>query len=157
MSRSQRRKKFVDTKVQGALVRRYLMHWFLFVSGAFLLLFVWQVLVSGDPVGGMGAALHEIWLHNLPVFVVLVLLLPVLILDTIKLSNRFAGPVLRLRNSLQDWADDKPVRPITLRRGDYWSDLADSFNRAIVHSRQECEFGETADQCDPEELVEAGA
>ncbi len=136
MTGNQRRKQFVDAKVQGALVRRFLLHWLLFVFASFVLLCIWQVLVSGDPLGGFGAAMQTVWTQNLPVFVVVVLLLPVFVLDTVKLSNRFAGPIVRLREGLREWADDEEVRPIQLRKNDFWHDLADLFNRATQQDAQ---------------------
>ena len=157
MSKFQRRKSYCDPKVQGALVRRFLLHWLLFVFSAFTLLVVWQVLVSGDPIGGFRQAFQEVMVRNLPVFVVLVLLLPVFIKDTITLSNRFAGPIVRLRESLRDWADGNPVRPINLRDGDFWQELADLFNRAVEKNQTEIVADDQVSQQTVGELEEVGA
>ena len=56
-------------------------------------------------------------------------MVPAFIYDTIKLSNRFVGPILRLKNSVRSVADGKPVSPLKFRGGDFWHELADDFNR----------------------------
>ncbi len=155
MGKNQRRKRFIDPKVQGALVRRFLLHWLLFVVSAFALLVIWQVLVSGDPLAGFSNALHDVWVRNLPVFVVLVLLLPAFVKDTIALSNRFAGPIVRLRESLRDLAEGRTVEPIKMREGDFWHELGELFNRA-VQRRQAVAVDndyESRDSCNEREEV----
>ena len=151
MSRNKRQSRYVDPKVQGALVRRFLFHWAAFMLTSFALLFVWQLLVSGDPIRGVGTVWNDIWTHNMPVFVTLVVLLPVLVLDTIKLSNRFAGPVVRLREALRDVADGREVEPLSFRQNDFWRDLPEIFNRAVERTGH----NQTAQASQSE--VEAGA
>ncbi len=157
MFRNQRQKSYIDPKVQGALVRRFLLHWLLFVLTAFVLLCVWQVLVSGDPVNGFANVMGEVLTSHLPVFVALISLLPVFILDTVKLSNRFAGPVVRLRDKLSDVADGKPIKPLNLRKGDFWQELADNFNRAAerMSEKPTPQRSATRDACDEPAEVHA--
>jgi hypothetical protein len=57
--------------------------------------------------------------------------------DTLKLSHRFAGPIVRLRNGLSAWGDGKEVQPIKFRQNDFWNELADHFNRAVERTQRD--------------------
>ena len=46
-----------------------------------------------------------------------------------KLSNRFAGPVMRLRESINSLAQGEPVKELTFRDNDFWRELSEDFNR----------------------------
>jgi len=63
------------------------------------------------------------------------LVLPFLLLDLVRVSHRFAGPVYRLRSSLRDLADGKTVAPITFRDNDFWYEVATEFNRVLERVR----------------------
>jgi hypothetical protein len=58
-------------------------------------------------------------------------MLPVFIVDTIKLSHRFAGPIYRLRNVIRGMADGEPYKPVLFREKDFWQGLAEDFNQMI--------------------------
>src|SRR3989442_14979320 len=100
MTKAARKCNFSDPKVQGTLLLRAVFHWTFLLVGAFTVLFVWEVLL-GEPNGSFGAHLEATWTRYSPFFVVLVLLQPVVVHDTLKLTNRLAGPLFRLRRALQ--------------------------------------------------------
>ena len=58
----------------------------------------------------------------------LVLLTPLVAYDMLKLTNRFAGPIFRLRREMQRLASGQSDRPLNFRDGDYWTEMADQFN-----------------------------
>ena len=62
----------------------------------------------------------------------MVFLLPVFVMDTIKLSHRFAGPIFSLRREMREVADGKPPQKLQFRQGDFWHDLADDYNAMIA-------------------------
>ncbi len=128
-AQNKRQRVFVDKGVQGALVRRVLLHWALFLVLVFLLLSAWQLLISGEPLNFASDQIITVWRSCIPVIVSMIVLLPVFLRDTVKLSNRFAGPILRLRNELKALADGKQNPPVKFRDGDFWQDLAGEFNR----------------------------
>lgn len=66
-----------------------------------------------------------------PVLLAAVLLLPLVLWDYIRLTNRFAGPVLRLRRTMRQVTAGEQVQPITFRDGDFWSDFAEDFNELL--------------------------
>ncbi len=128
-SRPQRRQKFIDSKVQGALARRIIFHWLVFLAVASVAALMLQVL--SDPFRPASDQLENIWYTHGPFLVVMVFLLPVFVVDTIKISHRFAGPIYSLRRSMREVADGQPPRKLQFREGDFWHELASDYNEMI--------------------------
>jgi len=135
MSHSGRKKTFVDPKVQGALVRRLVLHWCAFIAVAGLVAFCLQVL--SNPFRTFEEHIQQVWWTHGPFLLVMFFLLPVFILDTIKLSHRFAGPIYRLRNTIRSLANGEEVRPLKFREIDFWQGLADDFNVMVARLKGE--------------------
>jgi methyl-accepting chemotaxis protein len=129
MSVPERKQTFVDPQVQGALVRRLILHWVGFFITASIVAFVLQVM--SDPLVSFSVHLEELWWTQGPFLVVMVCLLPMFVLDTIKLSHRFAGPIYRLRQMVRSIADGNAPSRLKFRDFDFWQGLADDFNRMI--------------------------
>lgn len=60
--------------------------------------------------------------------IVTALLMPLVLYDVVRLSHKFAGPMVRLRNSMKRCAAGQAVEPVHFREGDFWQEIADSFN-----------------------------
>ncbi len=133
MAKNKRRRYLVDRSTQWAIVRQSLLHWFYHSLLTVLFLVILTVLFGGGvrPWGETWQALCPL---AISVYVSMFLLLPIFIRDSFKLSNRFAGPIYRIRNTLHDVNDGKPYRPIELRDGDFWQDLAQELNTAMETS-----------------------
>jgi hypothetical protein len=56
------------------------------------------------------------------------LLLPLVIFDIVRLSNRFVGPVYRLRMHLAQLKQNSNTHPLNFRDDDYWQQLAQPIN-----------------------------
>lgn len=119
---------FIDRKVQGALARRIAVHWCTFFTLAALCLFA-QEYFLGEPNSGIVDKAKTVANQYAFFFLLLLCMVPAFLYDTVKLSNRFVGPVLRLKNSLRSLADGHNVSPIKFRGGDFWHELASDFNR----------------------------
>jgi hypothetical protein len=130
MSRPQRRQKFVDSKVQGALARRVIFHWLVFLAVASVAALFLQVL--SDPFRPAGEHFENLWYTHGPFLVVMVFLLPVFVIDTIKISHRFAGPIYSLRRAMREVADGQPPRKLQFRQGDFWQELANEYNAMLA-------------------------
>ncbi len=121
-----RRTLFCDRAVQGVLLLHVVGHWLMFVIVAGLFLLFIEML-SGDP--------REAWPHmpqrNGPSMLAVFVLAPIFLRDLFKLTNRFAGPMVRLRRAMRDLAQGDDVAPIHFRDGDFWKDLATDFNRVV--------------------------
>ena len=129
MAYPRRSKKFIDANVQGSLARRIIFHWLLFLLVASLAAFILQAL--SNPFRPLSAHVRDIWWTHGPFLLVLFFLLPVFMVDSIKLSHRFAGPIYSLRRAVRDIADGKPARKLKFRRHDFWHDLADDYNAML--------------------------
>lgn len=131
MSRPQRRKVYIDASVQGALARRIILHWLLFFGVASLTALVLQVL--SNPFLPFGDHLQDMWWNQGPFLVVMLFLLPVFVVDTVKISHRFAGPIFSLRRSMREIAQGKPAHRLKFRTNDFWHELSEDFNAMLVH------------------------
>ncbi len=149
MSHPTRKKTFVDAKVQGALVRRLVFHWAAFIGVASLVAFCLQVLTN--PFRSLDEHIQQMWQTHGPFLLVLFFLLPVFIVDTIKLSHRFAGPIYRLRNTIRKMAAGEPYQPVKFREIDFWQGLAEDFNQMVERISAKKSDGDAADagQSDP--------
>lgn len=123
----QRKRYFVDHSVQGAILVRLCMYFVLFILSAGALLFFVEALIDDPRKAG------ENFLQRYgPTILAGLVLTPVFFLDLCKLTNRFAGPMVRLRRSMNALADGEEVNPIHFRDGDFWQELAEDFNRVIA-------------------------
>ncbi len=125
-----RSKSLVDPEVQGSLLRKIGLHWcMLFVSNTIALV-VWVRLFE-QPDADWNTTFHTYVERFLPFFVVSIALLPAFVWDTLKLTHRFAGPILRLRLTLMDAAEGRAVAPLSFRSNDFWREIAENFNTIL--------------------------
>ncbi len=133
-----RKQKYVDTHVQGALLRRILMHWIVFFLVAVMTLALMVALV-GDPSMVMLDRIKSQTGQFMLLGLVMVALLPVFMLDTTRFSNRFVGPIGRLRRHLRELGNDQNTEACSFRDSDFWSGMAEEFNAvaSLVESQKE--------------------
>lgn len=129
MAQPRRTKHFIDSNVQGALARRIICHWLVFLAVAFLVSFVLQVLTN--PFRPVAEHMQDLWITQGPFLLVTAFLLPVFVVDTIKLSHRFAGPIFALRRAIREAAAGAEPRRLKFRRHDFWQDLAGDYNSLL--------------------------
>ena len=123
---NRRRRKFVDTNVQGAVLKQAVYYW-LWGSATFaLILFVYRIVPS--TIAGNGSLLHHAWYYLAPIAFASGILLPLVILRAIHFSHTVVGPMLRIRRCLIQLADGEPAPAIELRENDHWSDIAEAVN-----------------------------
>ena len=128
--KSLRRQYFVDPKVQGALVGRAVLYWAVCVITITLMLLCYRILTG--PARMFYTHFSDMWFYYGPAMVASFLLLPLVIIDIIRLSNRFAGPMVRLRRSMRALGRGEHVEPIHFREGDFWQEFADEFNTLVA-------------------------
>ncbi len=128
-----RKRLLVDTRVQGALILRMLLYWFFCVVVVGLIMLCLDV-VNG-PVGAMfnQFRFESLWAQYGAFVIASVMILPVLLADTILTSNRFAGPLYRVRRSMRALAAGEKVQPVQLRKKDLWPDVAEEFNAVLAY------------------------
>ncbi|MGO9111313.1 MAG: hypothetical protein ACLP9L_18965 [Thermoguttaceae bacterium] len=128
------RKQFcTDFRVQGALIVRVVLYWLMCLLTMMLLLLGWDMITG--PARPLNAHLAALWALYGPAATASLLLLPPVVFDLLRLSNRFAGPMFRLRRSLHDLAQGKPVAAVRFRQADFWQEFADDFNTVAARAK----------------------
>ena len=130
-----RKQLFIDPKIQGALVVRVVFYWVVFLIAITLMLLCWRI-VTG-PARIFYTHVDEMWFFYGPAAVASFLLLPLVIVDIVRLSNRFTGPMLRLRRSMRQLARGEHVEPIKFRDTDFWHEFAEEFNAVLARFQGE--------------------
>lgn len=128
MQLTPRKRYFVDRKLQGALLMRTLGYWCFCVLATGMVLLCWTVATGPHRPFLSYFSLHELVQQHGAVLLASILLLPILLLDVLIITNRFAGPLYRLRRSMRALAAGEHVQPVAFRDGDFWHDMADEFN-----------------------------
>jgi hypothetical protein len=128
MSRQKQPRKqiFVDAKVQGTLVLRVAIYWVFCLLTLALTLLCWRILTG--PARMFYTHFDDMWYYYGSALAASFLLLPIVLFDVVRVSNRFAGPLVRLRRSMRALARGEEVQPIHFRDSDFWQEFADEFN-----------------------------
>ena len=141
-----RKQKYVDTNVQGALLRRIIFHWlsFFFVTGL-------TVVLMKSMIGDMNLTFMDNVKNSIGEFsligVILLCLFPVFMLDTVRFSNRFVGPIGRLRRHLKELGTERTTQKCSFRDNDFWSEMADEFNKVVdMVEKQDAEIARLKEQ-----------
>lgn len=134
MAKFRRRIFLVDSQVQGALMMRVVAYW-IYCLFTISMLLIWWDLFAGPPRQFM-LVLADVYQRFAPAAAASLLILPLVVMDLLRLSNRFAGPARRLRNALCELGEGKEVRPLLFRDNDFWQETAAEFNRVNDRIRQ---------------------
>ena len=126
----QRKHLFVEPKVQGSLVARVVLYWIVCLSNIMLTLLCWQIITGPARIFYMH--FDDMWFRYGPILIVSFVLLPLVIIDVIRFSNRFVGPMVRLQRSMRQLAHGEDVEPIKFRDGDFWHEFATEFNTLCI-------------------------
>lgn len=124
---AKRKRLFVDRSVQGSILLRIALHFalFLITSEAFL---YFVELIGSAPQDATQSMVERLG----PTALAVLILTPMFVRDLCKLTNRFAGPMVRLRRAIHDLAEGREVTPIHFREEDFWKELAVDFNQVLA-------------------------
>lgn len=136
MSQQRRKRILVDHQVQRSLLLRIVGHWVAAAVASLAFLTVMQVFGAAEQLTlGEHAAL--LWEKYGVLVVVVGTLTPVFLYDTLKLSHRFAGPMVSFRKALADLAKGESIQPIDFRQDDFWKDIAENLNSVAAKMGQQ--------------------
>lgn len=125
-----RQRIYVDQHVQGGIVVRLVALWVASTAVAVAVWFVMQFFA--DPTQGLAFYLAGAGKTLFPLLLAFGVTLPIAILQLLRFTHRFAGPVVRLRRMMHELANGDDVPTLKFRPNDYWQDLADEYNRAAT-------------------------
>ena len=130
MANVQRQQKFVDRSVQAELLFRMAIYWVFSALVLVSILICWRILFG--PSRDISVHVDYLWFQYKPVVIASLILLPLLLFDMLRVSNRFAGPMIRLRRAMERLSDgEKNITPLNFRENDFWQGLANDFNRLL--------------------------
>lgn len=130
MSKTPRKQQWVDHKIQSTIVRRVTFYWLTCIS--FLTFTLLLVATVADPSKFFFQHLSTVFVRFWPVYLLMGALLPLTIIDAIRLSHRMAGPIFRLKKHLANIAEGQEAQPLAFRDDDFWQDLAEHVDQAMA-------------------------
>lgn len=135
MAPRNRNRLFIDFPVQGALLVRSFLHWAV-LTIAMAMVAVFWTFAAGGAVATWPEFVNAVWMRFGPSMIVLGLLAPIFALDLVRLSHRFAGPILRLRGVMREGVAGRPIEHVQFREGDFWHEFADEFNTFVARLQE---------------------
>lgn len=124
--RSLRHRLVVDPVVQGLLIGRTLLYGT--ALSIYLLTMAFFMQPRGSEEISLAERLGQFALEALPWLSALLVVVPLVLWDMVRLSNRFAGPAYRLKQHLLQLGLGEPTAKMGVREDDFWCELADAFN-----------------------------
>lgn len=122
MPETRRKQIITDELVQGELLFRALVYWFCCLFVVVTLVFAWTILFG--TARSVVQVVQDALAMSAPAILGAVLLLPILLADLLKVTNRFVGPIQQIRYTLRQLSVGEPARRVYLRRDDFWQELA---------------------------------
>jgi len=139
MSKHLRKKRLVDSKVQGTLIKNFLRYWAVSIAAAGGLTVIGWIFITPGLSGFIGP--NAFMASIIPMILVgiaaAVLVLPVLLFDVVRVSHRFAGPLVRFKRHLREAADGGPMRRLSFRDEDFWPEIAEAYNDLLDRIERE--------------------
>ncbi len=153
--KSKRRQLLIDRPVQLHLVTRMFFHWCTFLGATIVMLPLFRAIVFVDIATPLTERFRLAGIDAAIVLVLFVTLLPYFIYDTFRTTNRFVGPMYRLRNSIHEMSEGARFQPIQLRQDDFWRDVADDYNKMVEHLQNDNGDASETEDADQVEAVTA--
>lgn len=122
MLAKRRRQIITDDAVQGELLFRAMVYWFFCLMVIEFLVFGWALMTG--PARPLPVIVRESVVASAPAVFGSVLLLPLVLVDVLRVSARFVGPVQQVKHTLRQLAAGEPARRVYLRNNDFWQELA---------------------------------
>jgi hypothetical protein len=137
--KSRRKRTFVNARVQGRVVGRVASYWILYHIVLWHGLFVFryaQIRMSGDEAQLMQPVSSVYWqfcIDHTPLLIAAFLIMPLFMLDFIRLTHRVVGPLVRAGNALQQLMQGKRVPEVEFRKGDLLTEFETTFNDFLAY------------------------
>lgn len=141
--KSRRKRTFVDARAQGRVVFRVVAYWLMYHVVLWHGLFVFryaQVRMSTDeallrePVNSL---YWQFCIDHLPLLMASLLIMPLFMLDFIRLTHRIVGPLVRANNSLHQLMRGEHVTQVEFRKGDLLTEFQTTFNDFLAFYEDE--------------------
>ena len=129
----------VSWSVQGPVLIRLIVHLVTFVSAMACMVMVFWMAMGNGPTKTVQQAEFNIafWYGFLPFTICGVVLLPFILWDMMRITNRIAGPLYRFETILREFEETGVMPKAKLRDNDLMMDFCQHFNRFVdtMHER----------------------
>jgi hypothetical protein len=128
-----RTRLWVDSPLQWRLMGRLTLYLVACSLVLFHVAFFYDILANLPEVLNRGVLEFyvDFFARQTPLYIALIVVLPIFLYDMIKFSNRFAGPLYRFRRTMEAMIAGKPVTPVKIRKRDLHRDWLPTFNALI--------------------------
>lgn len=137
--KAMRKKLYVD-ELQMTIIVRTILQWYFYMSAILLVVCLGAVWMNPEELAIK--YVFKSFVYFSPGVIASVILLPLVIYDMLKATNRIAGPVYRLRNEMNKLSSGSRVTALKFRDGDNFQGLAGDFNviaEQLMDARAELE------------------
>ena len=133
MAHRKRKTLFVDQEVQTAILKRVVFYWISCIAFFTLMIWCYESLARPDQMfyEHIGPMIRRF----LPIYIAMTALLPFLLYDALRFSNRFCGPLHRVLSELEKFSQTGNMERVTFRENDFWQALADRITQAIGNTK----------------------
>lgn len=144
--KSRRKRTFVNARAQGRVVLRVAAYWIMYHIVLWHGLFVFryaQVRMSADETllrQGVDSLYWQFCIDHVPLLMASLLIMPLFMLDFIRLTHRIVGPLLRANNSLQQLMRGEHVPQVEFRKGDLLTEFQTTFNDFLAFYEDQQSF-----------------
>lgn len=131
---AERRQFQLDPAVRGEVARQCFYYWLAYLTATLVFLFAWIGLVDQP---NSAAGFWQRWnTLALPALISSTLLLPLVFFHSVRFGNRFSGPLYRIRKTLSALSRGEAVDSLSMRKDDYWQELAGDIERLSRYVEQ---------------------
>jgi hypothetical protein len=138
-----RKKSFVNARIQGRIIGRIAAYWVLYHLVLWLGLFVYRfaqhraAVAAGAELMSIRDLYYQFASEYYPMLFCACLILPLFMIDFVRLTHRIAGPLVRFRIALVQLMQGHRVNEVELRKGDLLTEFQQAFNEFLsFYNRQ---------------------
>jgi hypothetical protein len=138
-----RKKSFVNARIQGRIIGRIAAYWVLYHLVLWLGLFVYRfaqhraAVAAGAELMSIRDLYSQFVSEYYPMLSCACLILPLFMIDFVRLTHRIAGPLVRFRIALVQLMQGHRVNEVELRKGDLLTEFQVAFNEFLsFYNRQ---------------------
>ena len=136
----QRKKLIVNWSVQGPILKRLCVHLITFVAALSSLLMIFWLMQGASLHSALGESeepLQTFWYRAVPFLSASLALLPLIVWDMLRITNRVAGPLYRFEQVMKKFEETGKLDHAELRDNDLVEDFCKRFNSfvAVMHER----------------------
>lgn len=147
-------KLLIDRDVQLGLVLHLAIQWIMFLAVTMCVLPVARAVLLTDVNTPPWDRMKGAGTDTAILLIVFLLLFPYFMYSTIKVTNRFAGPMYRLKTTIRAVANGGQFQNIHFRLGDYWQDVAKDFNAMMARvASDKSPAAQNAEAAEPKEVA----